>query len=56
MFVWCVRLKISFTAGGPAPCAALFGHDWMIGHAIEEVAPEERQWRYTEMLAGEQGE
>lgn len=28
-----------------------FGYDWMIGHSIEEVAPEEMQRRYTEMMA-----
>jgi uncharacterized glyoxalase superfamily protein PhnB len=29
-----------------------FGHDWMIGHNIEEVTPEEMQRRYTAMLSG----
>jgi len=29
-----------------------FGHTWLIGHSIEEVAPEEMQRRYTEMLSG----
>ncbi len=28
-----------------------FGHTWLIGHSIEEVAPEEMQRRYTEMLS-----
>lgn len=28
-----------------------FGYDWMIGHSIEEVAPEEMQRRYTKMLS-----
>jgi len=28
-----------------------FGHRWLIGHSIEEVAPEEMQHRYTERLA-----
>ncbi|HXV59714.1 MAG TPA: VOC family protein [Vicinamibacteria bacterium] len=27
-----------------------FGHRWLIGHSIEEVAPEEMQRRYTELL------
>ncbi|AKU89814.1 VOC family protein [Vulgatibacter incomptus] len=27
-----------------------FGHEWLIGHAIEEVSPEEMQKRYTEMF------
>ena len=27
-----------------------FGYDWMIGHAIEAVEPEEMQRRYTAML------
>jgi len=27
-----------------------FGHEWMIGHSIEEVSPEEMQRRYTEMM------
>lgn len=30
-----------------------FGYDWVIGHAIEDVEPEEMQRRYTEMLAVE---
>jgi uncharacterized glyoxalase superfamily protein PhnB len=30
-----------------------FGYDWLIGHAIEEVEPEEMQRRYTAMLTGE---
>lgn len=29
-----------------------FGYDWLIGHAIEDVTPEEMQRRYTDMLAG----
>ncbi|GAA0342624.1 Dot/Icm type IV secretion system effector PhnB [Bowmanella denitrificans] len=29
-----------------------FGHRWLIGHAIEEVAPEEMQRRYNALLAG----
>jgi uncharacterized glyoxalase superfamily protein PhnB len=28
-----------------------FGYDWMVGHAIEQVAPEEMQRRYTAMLS-----
>jgi PhnB protein len=28
-----------------------FGYDWMIGHSIEEVDPDEMQRRYTRMLA-----
>lgn len=28
-----------------------FGHEWLIGHSIEEVAPEEMQRRYTEMMS-----
>lgn len=27
-----------------------FGHRWLIGHSIEDVAPEEMQRRYTAML------
>src|SRR3546814_17147529 len=29
-----------------------FGYDWMIGHSIEDVTPDEMQRRYTAMLAG----
>ncbi len=29
-----------------------FGHRWLIGHAIEEVSPEEMQRRYTKMMQG----
>src|SRR5262245_1689870 len=29
-----------------------FGHDWLIGHIIEDVAPEEMQRRYTNLLSG----
>lgn len=28
-----------------------FGHRWLIGHAIEEVTPEEMQRRYTALFA-----
>lgn len=28
-----------------------FGYDWLIGHSIEAVTPEEMQRRYTAMLA-----
>jgi uncharacterized glyoxalase superfamily protein PhnB len=27
-----------------------FGHEWLLGHQIEEVTPEEMQRRYTEMM------
>lgn len=27
-----------------------FGHEWLIGHSIEEVTPEEMQRRYTAMF------
>jgi PhnB protein len=27
-----------------------FGYDWMIGHSIEEVDPDEMQRRYTRIL------
>jgi PhnB protein len=27
-----------------------FGHEWLIGHSIEEVTPEEMQRRYTKMM------
>lgn len=27
-----------------------FGHEWLIGHEIEKVTPEEMQRRYTEMM------
>jgi len=29
-----------------------FGHEWIIGHHIEDVTPKEMQRRYTEMLKG----
>ncbi|RPH66273.1 MAG: VOC family protein [Myxococcaceae bacterium] len=29
-----------------------FGHEWLIGHQIEEVTPEEMQRRYTALLGG----
>jgi uncharacterized glyoxalase superfamily protein PhnB len=29
-----------------------FGHEWNIGHSIEDVTPEEMQRRYTELLGG----
>lgn len=29
-----------------------FGHEWLIGHSIEEVAPDEMQRRYDAMFAG----
>lgn len=29
-----------------------FGHEWMIGHSIEDVSPEEMQRRYTELMNG----
>src|SRR3546814_3912970 len=28
-----------------------FGYDWLIGHSIEDVTPDEMQRRYTAMLA-----
>jgi len=28
-----------------------FGHEWLIGHGIEEVSPEEMQRRYTALLS-----
>jgi PhnB protein len=28
-----------------------FGHEWNIGHSIEEVAPEEMQRRYTALMS-----
>lgn len=31
-----------------------FGYDWLIGHNIEAVTPEEMQRRYTEMLSAGQ--
>ncbi|WP_244136455.1 hypothetical protein [Burkholderia sp. BCC0405] len=30
-----------------------FGYDWLIGHAIETVAPDEMQRRYTALLSGD---
>jgi uncharacterized glyoxalase superfamily protein PhnB len=27
-----------------------FGHEWMLGHAIEQVSPEEMQRRFTAMF------
>lgn len=29
-----------------------FGHEWLIGHSIEQVTPEEMQRRYTAMMSG----
>ncbi len=29
-----------------------FGHEWNIGHHLEEVSPEEMQRRYTRMMQG----
>lgn len=29
-----------------------FGHEWLIGHNIEQVTPEEMQRRYNELLSG----
>jgi uncharacterized glyoxalase superfamily protein PhnB len=29
-----------------------FGHEWNVGHSIEEVTPEEMQRRYTEAMKG----
>jgi len=29
-----------------------FGHEWNIGHHLEDVSPEEMQRRYTELLDG----
>lgn len=29
-----------------------FGHEWLIGHEIEKLTPEEMQRRYTEMMSG----
>ena len=29
-----------------------FGHEWLIGHSIEEVSPEEMQRRYDALMAG----
>jgi PhnB protein len=30
-----------------------FGHEWMIGHSIEELTPEEMQRRYTALFDGD---
>ncbi len=30
-----------------------FGYDWLIGHTIEAVDPEEMQRRYTALLSGD---
>lgn len=29
-----------------------FGHEWLIGHSIEEVTPEEMQRRYDALMKG----
>lgn len=29
-----------------------FGHEWLIGHGIEEVSPDEMQRRYDELMKG----
>ena len=28
-----------------------FGHEWLLGHNLEDVSPEEMQRRYTELMA-----
>lgn len=28
-----------------------FGHEWMLGHSIEQITPEEMQRRYTAMMS-----
>lgn len=33
-----------------------FGHEWLIGHSIEELSNEEIQSRYDEMMSGGAGE
>lgn len=30
-----------------------FGHEWLIGHNIEDVTPEEMQRRYTQLMTAE---
>ncbi len=32
-----------------------FGYEWILGHSIEEVAPEEMQRRYTAMFGSDRG-
>jgi uncharacterized glyoxalase superfamily protein PhnB len=32
-----------------------FGHEWLIGHSIEDVSPQEMQRRYTAMFAPGEG-
>ena len=32
-----------------------FGHEWLLGHSIEEVTPEEMQARYTKMMTSGEG-
>jgi uncharacterized glyoxalase superfamily protein PhnB len=29
-----------------------FGHEWLLGHSIEEMSPEEMQRRYTKLMNG----
>ena len=29
-----------------------FGHEWLLGHSIEEVSPEEMQRRYDALMKG----
>ena len=29
-----------------------FGHEWLLGHQVEEVSPQEMQRRYTALFAG----
>ncbi len=31
-----------------------FGHEWMIGHHLEDISPEEMQRRFTAMCEGQQ--
>jgi hypothetical protein len=40
------RADVEGRAQGPET----FGHEWLIGHAIEEVSPEEMQRSYTALL------
>ena len=28
-----------------------FGHEWLLGHSIEDVTPQEMQRRYTALLS-----
>jgi hypothetical protein len=52
--------SVIFADGGPPVTrppprrSPSFGYDWLIGHTIEAVEPDEMQRRYTALLSGDQ--